>query len=271
MKFYLGTHQPHWLWRCDRPLFISRRTLGRRKSLQRTSTTWALDSGGFSELSLYGEWRTSPYQYLSEVSHWADEIGNLDWAACQDWMCEPFMLERTGKTIADHQKLTTENFLFLRTRQPLVAPVLQGWDIADYMAHWRMYERAGIDLLGEPTVGVGSVCRRQAMDEVAQIMAELWNSGLRIHAFGFKLTGLRKAAGYLASADSLAWSFAGRRSAPLPGCPHLNCANCMKYALLWEERVRKEIEQCESSFSSLCSSLPSSVRTGPSSITALSV
>lgn len=30
-----------------------------------------------------------PEQYASEVRRFRDEIGNLDWAAIQDWMCEP--------------------------------------------------------------------------------------------------------------------------------------------------------------------------------------
>lgn len=32
------------------------------------------------------------------------------------------------------------------------------------------------------------------------------------------------------SADSLAWSFDARRSAPLPDCAHANCATCLRYA-----------------------------------------
>lgn len=262
MKFYLGSHQPHWLWLVGRPLFISRRTLVKRKGLAPCGTTWALDSGGFSELSLFGEWQTPREQYSAEITRWADEIGGLDWAACQDWMCEPFMLERTGKTIEEHQRLTIESFLYLRARHPIVAPVLQGWTLPDYVAHHRMYESAGVDFLAEPVVGVGSVCRRQASDEVAEIMRELWSAGLSLHGFGLKLIGLKKAAYYLHSADSLAWSFSARRAPPLEGCPHKNCANCIKYALSWEERVRKEVEKCESSFSLRYLSLPSSGPTG---------
>jgi hypothetical protein len=39
------------------------------------------------------------------------------------------------------------------------------------------------------------------------------------------------------SADSLAWSFEARRAAPLAGCRHANCANCLRYAAAWRERT----------------------------------
>ena len=54
MKFYLGTHLHHWLdYNIKIPLFISYRTIRRKKNFKPTKTTWALDSGGFSELSLW--------------------------------------------------------------------------------------------------------------------------------------------------------------------------------------------------------------------------
>jgi hypothetical protein len=48
---------------------------------------------------------------------------------------------------------------------------------------------------------------------------------------------VRGLAACLASADSLAWSFQARRAAPLPGCSHANCANCLRYAAAWRERA----------------------------------
>ena len=66
--FFLGTHQPHWLARTEVPLFISHRALARRsprRPLPRARGPWALDSGGFTELSTYGEWRTTPAAYVA--------------------------------------------------------------------------------------------------------------------------------------------------------------------------------------------------------------
>ena len=65
MKFYLGTHQPSWLARdLGIPLLVSHRRLADRRSLPRATHRWALDSGGFTELSLHGRWRTDPATYV---------------------------------------------------------------------------------------------------------------------------------------------------------------------------------------------------------------
>ena len=57
--FYLGTHHPSWLRKTDVPLFVSRRRLAGLKTLPRARGPWALDSGGFQELILHGEWTVS--------------------------------------------------------------------------------------------------------------------------------------------------------------------------------------------------------------------
>lgn len=239
MKFYLGTHKPNWLREVEIPLFVSRRTLGLWKRAPRALCGWALDSGGFSELSMYGEWRTSSGQYLKEVRRFRDEVGNLEWAAVQDWMCEPFILEKTGKTIAEHQERTIDSYIELSAAMDFQwAPVLQGWKPEDYWRHWERYEARGVHLEALPLVGVGSICRRQGTDEAVEIIGSLATAGLRLHGFGFKQKGLQSAQNYLTSADSLAWSYQARRNPALPGCvKHKNCANCLKYALQWRDRL----------------------------------
>jgi hypothetical protein len=57
--FFLGTHQPNWLT-LGVPLFVSDRRLRRYRTLPRAAAPWALDSGGFTELSQYGTWDTGP-------------------------------------------------------------------------------------------------------------------------------------------------------------------------------------------------------------------
>lgn len=237
MNFFLGTHQTQWLGRVTVPLFISRRRLCERKSLPSATCDWALDSGGFSELSLFGTWTVGSDEYIAEVRRYRDEIGRMQWASCQDWMCEPWMLERTGMTVSDHQRLTTRNYLELRQKAPDVTwlPVLQGWQEDDYLRHWEQYEREGVDLAGLSVVGLGSVCRRQHMEEARQIVERL--QPLQLHGFGFKLTGLSMVGDVLASSDSMAWSLHARHRPPLPGCPHKSCANCVKWALKWRQQV----------------------------------
>lgn len=252
--FYLGTHETSWLGKTEVPLFISRRRLAMRKSCPRALGPWALDSGGFTELSMFGEWRTSPEQYVSEVRRWSAEIGNLDWAAIQDWMCEPWILEKTGKTVAEHQALTIQSYLTLRDMAPEVpwCPVLQGWTNGDYLDHVEQYEAAGVDLRTFPVVGLGSVCRRQHMLRVTMLIRHLTDEGIRLHGFGFKTKGLQLAHHSLASADSLAWSYDARRNPPLKGHAHKNCANCLEYALEWRDNMLATLGRDEQGLLTLC-------------------
>lgn len=264
MMFFLGTHQPQHLAdpRCvDVPLFVSRRTLSKRKKLPRSVTTWALDSGGFTELQKYGRWTISAKQYVDEVRHFQNEIGGLLWAAPQDWMCEQIVISGgsasrglvfagTDLSVEEHQRRTVDNFLELRALAPDLPfiPVLQGQSVIDYWRCEDLYERAGVDLRAEPVVGVGSVCRRQGTNDATLIMRSF--ATLKLHAFGVKTLGLRTYGGLIESADSMAWSDTARRADPLPdhdlpgpGRPkgHINCANCLEYALRWRSRLLDEI------------------------------
>jgi hypothetical protein len=210
-----------------------------------------LDSGGFTELSTYGAWTVGPEQYIDQVYRFREEIGFLEWCAPQDWMCEPFITEKTGLTVLDHQRRTVDNFLFLRGKAPELPfiPVVQGFTIDEYHRCVAMYRAAGIDLAAEPLVGVGSVCRRQGTGEAARIITEMAAEGLSVHGFGFKITALKLCGRELASADSMAWSFDARRARPLPGCTHKSCANCLRYALRWRESVARRCLDIDDSLS----------------------
>lgn len=238
-EFFLGAHHPDWLARAGVPLFVSRRSLSGRRQLPLSSVRWALDSGGFTELQLHGRWTVPARDYAIEVRRFRDEIGQLAWAAPQDWMCEPEMLRRTGLTVEEHQRRTIANFLELRSIAPdlPIVPVLQGWGIGDYLRHVEDYYRAGIELAALPLVGVGTVCRRQNTMTASLLFSQLGDEGLRLHGFGLKLTGLRSAGAKLVSADSTAWSLNARKNPPLPGHQHKSCANCLEYALLWREQL----------------------------------
>lgn len=244
MKFYLGTHMEGWLDRTDVSLFVSHRRLVRRRTLPRAQGRWALDSGGFTELSMHGRWITTPSSYVTAVRRYRDEIGGLDWAAPQDWMCEPFMLAKTGLTVADHQAHTVASVLELRALAPDLpfVPVLQGWVLDDYLACLDLYTNAGIDLTAEPTVGIGSVCRRQSTIEIYDICAALAARDIRLHGFGVKTLGLRDYARHLHSADSMAWSYNARRNPPIAGHTHRSCANCLPWALAWRGDVLRRCQ-----------------------------
>jgi hypothetical protein len=238
-RFYLGTHQPYWLWG-ERtslfPMFVSFLRLKRYAVLKRATGPWALDSGGFSVIAAQGSWDSVPMMtYVAAVRRYRDEIGNLLWAAPQDWMCEPFMLHKTGMTVAEHQRKTVASYTDLINHAPDCPwiPVVQGFSADDYSRCVDMYYKARVYLHELPLVGVGSVCRRQGTDEVTGIIQSLWADGLKIHAFGFKLQGIRATRQWLESADSMAWSFQARRRPPLPGHLHASCANCYEYAERW--------------------------------------
>ena len=253
--FYLGCHQPGWLWNpaADFPLFVSHRTLRAYKTLKPSTHGWALDSGGFTELSTYGEWRTSPQEYVLATARYDREIGLLEWAAPQDWMCEPAIINGgvvNGKTfpgthlsVAEHQRRTVGNFLLLKDlwraesdQECPFMPVLQGWEPGDYHRCLELYTAAGEHLEDYPVVGLGSVCRRQGTAEIAGLVRSL-TPKYAIHGFGMKTKGLLATGDRLESADSLAWSYDARRNAPLAGCTHKNCANCLPYAAAWRERL----------------------------------
>lgn len=234
--FYLGCPEPAWMARTRVPLFVSHVRLRRRKSLPRAGGRWALDSGGFSELARHGRWTVGPAEYVAAVRRYRDEIGGLDFAAPQDWMCEPDMLARTGLTQDEHQRRTVGNLLELRELAPDLpwAPVVQGWTLGAHLRCVELYADAGVDLTAEPRVGIGSVCRRTSPVSVAFIVGSLHGAGLRnLHGFGIKTSALALCADQLASADSMAWSYAARAgSEPCPD-GRRDSRNCLHYATDW--------------------------------------
>jgi hypothetical protein len=229
-RFYLGSHHAttRW-WALGVPLFVSVRVIGKRKRLPRAVAPWALDSGGFTELRLHGRWVTTEAEYVAQVRR-LTAIGNLEWVAPQDYMCEPFMLARTGLTMFEHQTRTVASFVSLRAQLgALVIPVIQGYGPRDYDRCVSMYQDEGIDLAAEPVVGLGSVCRRSGTLEAARLIRYLSDHGLRLHGFGIKGDTFRACSEVLASADSMAWSYAARREG--------RDGNSPSEALSWRARL----------------------------------
>lgn len=209
IEFFLGAHRPPWLAIAEVPLFVSQSTLGLiKRKFPRARTRWGLDSGAFHEVTKHGHHRCSPAAYAARAVLYQQEIGQLAFAAIQDWMCEPAALKRTGLTVKKHQQLTVDSYLELCRRAPDVPwmPVVQGWGAHEYNQHLEAYARRGVDLTKLPRVGVGSICQRQATVRIALLLADLQRCGLRLHALGVKAEGLTLAREYITSADSMAWS-----------------------------------------------------------------
>lgn len=247
--FWLGIPKATWLERAHVPTMVSYRSLRGRHTFPRAQAIWTQDSSGFTEIERPPHrYTTTAADYARDTWRHAEEIGRLEWAAIQDWMCEPSMLQRTGLSIDDHQRLTTESYLDLRELEPRIPwlPVLQGWTLDDYRRHVDRYMRAGIDLLRAPVVGLGTMCRRQNTLEAVGIIRTLAQLGLRLHGFGLKVFSVLRASGLLHSSDSMAWSLDGRL--PHGGrCrrarDHEQCANCLTYALLWRQRLVNRLGQ----------------------------
>jgi len=240
-NFYLGTHVLSWLGQVKIPLFISHRQLRKRNIYKlQTSYEWALDSGGFSELSMFGHWTITAKDYVIACKRYNEIIGNLKWCAIQDYMCEPFIINKTGLTVKEHQIRTINSFIELTSLAPEInfIPIIQGFTINEYLEHLEMYDKANINLSAFDTVGIGSVCRRQATKEIAELLQIISSHNIKLHGFGVKKQGLALAKNFLYSADSMAWSYNGRQERII-GHTHGNCANCLEYALDWYDDIKQ--------------------------------
>lgn len=208
--FYIGVHRPA-LAKLLPNTMLSINVLLNRKSCFEVGN-WILDSGAFTRINS-GKEHLPIDQYASEIERWS-KCGNLQAAVSQDYMCEQFILERTGLTVADHQRLTIERYDALMATHPsvYVLPVLQGFTPEEYRTHVRLYSTR---LKPSAWVGVGSVCKRNKSPiEVLKVLRAIKEvrPDLQLHGFGIKKTALRvpHVAALLATCDSMAWSFGAR-------------------------------------------------------------
>jgi hypothetical protein len=211
--FFVGLHQPSDAHRFIHACISINRL---RKRVQPLGNVRVLvDSGAFTELERYGAYRHEPEEYAAALhSLHLRKVCNIVAAVSQDYMCEPFMLAKTGMTIEQHQRLTIERYdRIVACGLPFpVLPVLQGYSPADYVRHIHMY---GNRLKPWQWVGVGSVCKRNS--DPRQILGVLGaikqaRPDLQLHGFGIKLTALKHPLirALLATSDSMAWSYHAR-------------------------------------------------------------
>lgn len=220
-EFFPGLHQPNHAANFDRACISINRLRGRKKPIGNTKVL--LDSGAFTELERFGRYRHSVVEYAIELWRlYSEGVVNISAAVSQDYMCESFMLEKTGLTVLEHQFLTIERYdellIALRLLFPggipfEVMPILQGFTPAEYERHIEMY---GPRLETGMWVGVGSVCKRQgkpeSIKEVLRVIKKI-RPDLKLHGFGVKKTALKDAEirSMFTTADSMAWSFAARK------------------------------------------------------------
>ena len=110
---------------------------------------WMLDSGAFTQVTKFGDFVQSPAEYVRLAVRFQD-AGMLACIATQDYMCEPSViaeLQAQGRraSVRIHQKKTVERYIQIvdeAIKQGLkvpVMPVLQGWEVEDYVDHFYMY------------------------------------------------------------------------------------------------------------------------------------
>ncbi|KKL79602.1 hypothetical protein LCGC14_2013170 [marine sediment metagenome] len=219
-RFFIGLHQPSDAWRF-RQCMISVNRLehnGRMRLSDIAVNDWILDSGAFSRLAT-GKGHMSVENYIVHINRWTG-CGNLLAAVSQDYMCEPFMLQKAKEfafsdgTVKHHQELTIARYDALVNAQPsaYIMPVLQGYEPGEYITHIRQYEDR---LIQGAWVGVGSVCKRNSDSQQIERVLTAINSerpDLLLHGFGLKSKALTNHAvnEMLFSTDSMAWSYAAR-------------------------------------------------------------
>lgn len=218
-RFYVGVHHPRLAW----PLIlrgfrvcVSANVLRGRVGdvpFLGCSTPWFLDSGAFTQVALQGGFSQTPDDYAALIRRYART--GLIAAATQDYMTEPVALRATGLSVRRHQALTLQRFDAIQaagTAGVHLLPVLQGRTPDDYRRHLEAYG----DRIGRGAwVGVGSLCKRQGDPSVIAAILDailLDRPDLRLHGFGCKRTSVLQPAvrNRLATADSMAWSFAAR-------------------------------------------------------------
>lgn len=166
-----------------------------------------IDSGGYSLMLDEGE-----HPPVEEYLGYVRDVEPA-YYALQDYPCEPDILEEYGRTVEDHIDRTVDRHIECLDHggsgEPV--PVLQGWELDDYMDCIDAFRDHG--LLPAGRVGIGSVCRRHAEMDIRDIIvavSEEIDAGL--HGFGVKTSVLNipGVASVLESADSLAYDMAAR-------------------------------------------------------------
>lgn len=215
-EYFIGWHQPNngpsGCGAFDRCMISVNRLLSRKSPFR--VNRWILDSGAFTRITT-GLGHLPAHQYAKEINRW-QSCGDLAAAVTQDWMCEGFVLSKTGLTVAAHQRMTIERYdeLLQLVDSVYLMPVLQGYEPAEYVRHLNDY---GDRIKENAWVGVGSVCKRNsnaASIEAVLLAIKQARSDLRLHGFGIKRTALQSSIVWdlLYSADSQAHGLLGGRT-----------------------------------------------------------
>lgn len=212
MDFYCGIPEPAWASRFELSMISINRL--RRRVGDFDVNSWMMDSGAFSEISRFKNYRSSPAVFATEARRWSS-LGRCVAVVTQDYMCEKFILDLCSRSVSDHQRMTVSRYdaLSFYGVGAYLMPVLQGYSPAEYVDCVRLYGRR---LAFGSWVGVGSVCKRNSeVKKVVDVLLAIKSvrPDLRLHGFGLKKTAVASpdVRALLYSSDSMAWSMAARR------------------------------------------------------------
>lgn len=172
--------------------------------------TLFVDCGGYSFMMNKGEYGPLG-DYVEYLRRWQP-----DYYALRDYPCEPDVLDEHNAHVRQHQLKTTDAHVEMLDAvgdlDGQAVAVVQGWDVEDYLFHIDHLREHGVPL---ETVAIGSVCRRNAEQDIERVIRAVREElpDAHLHAFGvktsvFKHTSARQ---LLDSADSLAYSYASMK------------------------------------------------------------
>jgi hypothetical protein len=174
-----------------------------------------VDSGGYHHMAGgTGEYESSDAEYLEYIRRHRPKR----WAL-RDYPCEPDLLDQLGRSVADQQQRTLEHHLDLYNDiigteiEDSAVVVLQGWTVEQYLSALEDFYDYGLPL---KHVAIGSVCRRNQDEEIAEVVLSVREelpSGANLHAFGVKGSVLRfeEVVEALDSVDSAAYDYQATR------------------------------------------------------------
>jgi len=163
-----------------------------------------LDSGAFGAHFYDKGFKFTMDEYIDLVSFMKPNL----WSS-MDVPCEPHLIPIPMST-TERIERTVNNARYLAHGPPGFVPVIQGWEVGDYLYCADLMESCG---LIKPIMGVGSLCRRGSQAKVVAIVRELHRKlpDTKFHAFGVKISALNYNNGevlnYLHSLDTAAWQF----------------------------------------------------------------
>ncbi len=244
MKIYMGVWNIQQATVLRQFMYSVRRLKKRISAMPFRGLDWILDSGGFSEININGKYSFTVNEYLRLVElHQPRMFFNMD------YVCESNALNKTGLTIKQHQEKTTNNQIKIMdiynkfNIKGQFAGCIQGFEIEEYLSHIDSLKEHG---LITPIMGIGSICRRNSINQILNIIKAIKKEvpKTKLHGFGIKTQILNMPSVYndLYSCDSMSWSLSGRnqKTKMCINCKYPNsksCGNCHYYLINYYNKI----------------------------------